>query len=190
MLAIAVLSFLAAMQIFSPQVTTTGVFTPGHIVTVNSSNGSTVVLQDGGTSTLPILQDSQSVLGADVSLTSGVIASIITKTLTMPSSGCPCRVIVSYELYWTSNNQTFTSWVGDGALAIATSQTTGAGTNTGGLGASQMSQATYANGANVTFTLQAESNGVGATIKAAAAQLPSGITSQNSWLNLSVVGSN
>ena len=163
------------------QVAQSGIVTPGDVATWNARG----VLQDGGTPNTAIQSNAVVTLVSDVALTSGTPATILTKSVTMPASGCPCRVLVSYEAYATTNNQTFNAWVSDGTNFMASTQTTGVGTNTTGLFASQISPVTYANSAVVTFTLTAEDNGTGGTIKAAPIQG----SGTNSWMSTSVVTS-
>lgn len=161
----------------------TGSITSGHLASWNA-NGK---IQDGGVvpqATTAILSSATTTLGADVALTVNVNTNILTNSVTMPASGCPCRVLISYGMLWTSNNSTIASLVTDGTNTMASAQQTGNGTNTGGQRATQISPVTYANNAAVTFTLQAEANGTGNTIKAAPA-----IEGQNTWLSATVITS-
>jgi len=134
-----------------------------------------------------VIQSSARVtLASDIALTSGTPTTVLTNSRTMPSAGCPCRVIVSYGVYATTNNQTFSSWVSDATNIMASAQTTGTGTSTTGLGATEISPVTYANNAVVTFTLTIEDNGTGGTVKAAPVQG----SGTNTWMSLSVLTSN
>lgn len=127
-------------------------------------------------------------LGANVILSGGTPSTILTQAVTMPSAGCPCRVILNYQIYilGNTNGSAYDAWVADGTSSWASSQTYMDATNrTGGFGASAISENTYANGASVTFTLKAEDN-VGNTI----AKLPSAGAPQNTWMTVDVISSN
>lgn len=158
--------------------------TAGHVVTWAAAGFG--ALQDGGVSAQSIQSNIVKTLSADVALTSGTPATILSQSVTMPASGCPCRVLVSWAAYVTTNNQTFTFWVSDATNSMASAQTTGTGTNTSGSGASEISPVTYANNAAVTFTLTALDNGTGGTVKAAPVQG----SGTNTWMSLSVLTSN
>lgn len=168
----------------APVFTTTqaNAVTAGHVATWTGSLGG---LQDGGAAQ-SIQSNIVKTLSADVALTSGTPATVLSQSVTMPASGCPCRVLVSWAAYITTNNQTFTFWVSDATNSMASAQTTGTGTNVSGSGASEISPVTYANNAAVTFTLTALDNGVGGTVKAAPVQG----SGTNTWMSLSVLTSN
>lgn len=164
--------------------TFTGTPTATHLATWSSSG----VLQDGGTiptGTIAIQSNCYSTLSADISLTVSTITNVVTCNVTMPSTGCPCRASIHYNLMWSSNNQTWDTGVFDGTNYYATAQATGAGTNVGGMRGSEITHVTYANSAAVTFSLQVEINGVGGTVKAAPAMF-----GQNTYLNVAVLTSN
>lgn len=165
-----------------PIATYTGATTPGHIATWNALG----ILQDGGaapaTSTT-ILANYYSTLSSPISLTATTVTPVISQSVTMPSSGCPCRAIIHYSVLWSSLNGTLDTDVTDGTNAIATSQAAGIGTSVGGMTGSQVSQVTYANSAVVPFVLQAETT-VGGTIEATPVLL-----GQNTFLSISIVTS-
>lgn len=95
------------------------------------------------------------------------LTTIISHSVTMPSSGCPCRVYVSYWMYLTTGaSGADAAEVTDGTVTFAagSNNTTGSvgGGSTYGLAGSGYSTATYANNASVTFTLKsANSHGGG-----------------------------
>lgn len=98
----------------------------------------------------------------DVAVSAATPTAIIIKSVTMPSVGGPWRAFVGWELgATTSNSGGVEGWVNDGTNNFATG-----GSNTTGsvgpptqfhLAAASFSPVTYANGANVTFTLKVES---------------------------------
>lgn len=164
--------------------------TAGHIATWTGSLGG---LQDGGATAQTIQSNSFAQLGADVSLTVNTITPILTQAVTFPASGCPCRVLISYDLYETSSNATFDTWVADSSGTpniIAQTQIAQTNTNVGGITGSQTSPNTYANSASVTFTLDTTSTVTGAVIKSAATANPASGTPQKSWMSISVLTSN
>jgi hypothetical protein len=113
----------------------------------------------------------------------------VTKAVTMPATGCPCRALVSYGAYYTSGaSGTATFWVEDGTSSFATSRclTNTAGGNAGGCNAGAMSPNTYSNGAVITFIGRGYSDAAGSITTAAT---PFGST-QNPWLNITVFTSN
>lgn len=139
---------------------------------------------------LPVVSQGHHIvtLGGNVALSAGVPSTIMTQVVTMPAAGCPCRAIVSYGIY-DSNSISGTSidaWVNDGTGSFATAQIQlDAGGRTGGLNANAISDNTYANSANVTFTLKAQDN-QGTTIQ----KLPAAGSPQNSWFSVDVIASN
>ena len=171
---------------WKPAPSLTGAFTVGDTVTVASINPP--VFQDGGSpsSAVPVQVFGHTTLASDISLATSTPTTVLTTTVTMPTSGCPCRIQAAYGVYASTNNQTWNTWVGDGTNFWAAAQTTGAGTNTTGLNSTAFSNVTYANSAVVTLTLTVEINGSGGTVKAAPAQGSGG----NTWLSWAVMASN
>jgi hypothetical protein len=115
----------------------------------------------------------------------------ITKAITMPNQGCPCRVLASYGAYFSSGGSgTATFWLEDnvGPNQFATSRTlsNSAGGNAGGSSASSISPVTYNNGASVTFTGKGYTDAAGGITVTGP---PFGST-QNPWLSLVVLTSN
>jgi hypothetical protein len=117
--------------------------------------------------------------------------SIISHAVTMPSSGCPCRAFVSYSLYLNVGAAgQDAAFVADGTNNFATAQVNTTGAASGyGLNASSFSTGTYANGANVTFTLTAASTHAGSTTINAAVT-PALTGAQAPWLNIAIFTSN
>lgn len=158
-----------------------GAIIPGDVASWSSAG----VLQDGGSSaSAPAVQASYfKTLASNLSPVSGTPLTVLTQTATMPSTGCPCRALVSYGTYAQTNNQTWNTWVSDGAYSMASAQATGAGSNNIGLSASQMSQVSYQNNDAITFTETVEVNGTGATVTAA----PTQGSGTNTWMNVSIL---
>jgi len=114
---------------------------------------------------LPIVaSDTTTALGAPATIAGSPSSTVvITKALTMPSIGCPCRVDAQWNTFWaTTAAGEFAVWVSDGTNQFATSSTSTTGSSTHfGVGGSGSSLQTYANGANVTFTLNASQDSGG-----------------------------
>jgi hypothetical protein len=113
----------------------------------------------------------------------------ITKAVTMPSSGCPCRALVSYAMLFTaSNSGTAVCWVEDGTNTFATNSalTNTASTHSMGCSASSGSPSTYANNAVVTFVGRGYTDASGG-ITVASGQFGS---TQASWLDILILESN
>lgn len=129
-----------------------------------------------------------SVMSVDSVIIGGVLTTLTSVNLTMPATGCPCRADVRWRTYYTTSNiMTISNSVSDGTNSFASGQTRNsvAAANTGGLEGSGFSPTTYANNANVTFTLKSQGN-AGYTISAAAFQGPG----ENSGMQVAVVPSN
>lgn len=163
-----------------------GTPTPGHLVVIGSGDA---VIADGGPvpTQAPAIQSTvRTTLATNISPSGSTPTTVVSHTVTMPTSGCPCRVNAQYTVYLATNNWTGTAWVTDGTNIFASGQTTGVGTNTTAISASEVSQTTYANNATPTFTLTFEMNGTGGTINAAAAQG----SATHTFLTLTVLTSN
>jgi hypothetical protein len=162
----------------------------GDCIEAATSGGGQVTLADFGqpcaTSSqaqLPaVLSNNFTTLSSNISVTENTVTTVLAQAITMPSTGCPCSALVSYGTYAETNNQTWNTWVNDGAYSMASAQATGAGTNNIGLNASQMSPVTYNGGDTITFTEDVEVNGTGATVTAA----PEQGNGTNSWLSVSI----
>jgi len=118
--------------------------------------------------------------------------TVITKAVTMPSSGCPCRAIVHWWLYVSSTaSGQDVAYVTDGTAGFAGSETATPGSASGfGFTGSGGSTITYANNAGVTFNLiMASSHAGGSTVSTS--QLGTSITgAPASALNILIVSSN
>jgi len=124
--------------------------------------------------------------------------TIITKSVTFPGAGCPCRVLVSYSLFLSTTTsgadaamvQDNSTLCSGAACQMATAQTATTGSATAfGLFGSGFSPTTYANGTTVTFTVIAASSHASGTT-ANASVTPALTNPQSSNLNIAVLGSN
>src|SRR5208337_2296764 len=163
--------------------------------------GSTIPTCAGGThltfsGTLPltcthdvsVLAQSTTTLGSPVSISGDSATSWISKAVTMPSAGCPCRVFASFEAYFSQTNSgADVAWINDGTVIFDTVQTANTGsTDNYGIGGGAYSTGTYANSAVVTFTgyFFTNSSGGGTVLTNT---VDTGVTGQQaSWLNLVV----
>lgn len=139
-------------------------------------------------STQAVQSYNSTTLASDISLTANTATNVIDVAVTMPSSGCPCRALVSYGLWWNSgsNNGSSDSWISDGTNLFGTVQAYWASTgNTGGQSQTALSPVDYADSTSVTFTLIVETNAGGETVKAAPL-----LAGQNTWLTVSILTSN
>lgn len=127
-------------------------------------------------------------ISSNLPISATTLTSVLSQAVTMPSFGCPCRVHASYGLYYSSGgstNPTIDAYVSDGTNIFATSQTIiPASGETTGMNGTQMSTVTYANSANKTFTLYVESS------QAFTVQAAPNSAGQNSWMSVTVYGSN
>lgn len=110
---------------------------------------------------LPVQVFSATTLGSDVAVSATTQTDILTRTVSMPSSGCPCRVLMSYSLYVTtaSSGVGYSAWVNDGSANMAGTNQGQSNGSSGGLASlaySGYSTVTYSNNASVTFTLRTE----------------------------------
>jgi hypothetical protein len=124
----------------------------------------------GCVATAAVQTVTRKVLGSNVSLPSTTLTTVDTQSVTMPSSGCPCRVFISIS-YWVAavgGSAPFNvdGYVTDGTSNYAFSE--------GGTGNSLVSAtlsstditADYSNSAAVTFTVKAEAS-ANASVQAA-----------------------
>jgi hypothetical protein len=140
------------------------------------------------TSDHAVLAQYTPVITNTVSVSSNTVTTWNTQVVTMPSTGCPCRVLASYGVYWnTGGASSFgDAWVTDGTNQFATSQTAVTSATTTGQNGTGLSLGTaYANSAVVTFSAQIDLQS-GGTVEVGPAQ--SGGT-QASWMNLVVLPS-
>ncbi|HEX3941378.1 MAG TPA: hypothetical protein VHX11_07850 [Acidobacteriaceae bacterium] len=136
---------------------------------------------------IAILAHYYTTLGSDVPV-SGETA-ILTQAVTMPSSGCPCRALVSYGYYFISTSHgLMEGYVTDGTNLAASSETNNFadGNETGANGAAT-TQVTYANSASVTFTFKVYPvTAIGATVE----HTNGTAFGQPVWLDVAIFSSN
>lgn len=87
------------------------------------------------------------------------VTAILHKLVTMPSSGCPCRALVSYSsAYTVASQQTVQTWITDSVntFGIAQAGINAANLTNMGLTTSDISPVTYGNGSATTFTVNVE----------------------------------
>jgi hypothetical protein len=166
-----------------------------NVTITNPSGGNVNVASSGGGAGVAILAAYTQALGSGVPLPNSN-TTIITKAVTMPNSGCPCRVEANWTLYLTTGNSGYdAAYVSDGTNGFAPGSTTTTGaSNAYGMSAGGGSPVTYANNANVTFRLigAGTHGGAGSTVtvnpNASPALALTGLPSSN--LNLLVMSSN
>jgi len=128
-------------------------------------------------------------LGSPVNISGGTAVTILTKAVTMPSAGCPCRAFVSYGINFDGTNSGEVAVaVNDGTNTFATgvSNQTGSASNFG-VQAASYSTGTYANSAAITFTLQGATTMAGTTN----AHVANGTSlGQASYMNVAIFPSN
>ena len=169
-----------------------GVITGGGTIHVLAyCNGTNWTVAGGGGASPAVLSNSTTTISADATVAATTDFTWLSVPITMPSSGCPCRVFISYGLFYiTSNSGSFVAWVTDNSTSAnyATSQgnQTGSATSGSGLAASGFTSTTYANSAAVTFAAKTWTTSTSMTVKAGNAKGP---PTQNSWLNLAVMPS-
>lgn len=139
--------------------------------------------------TTPIQAYSVTTESVDTALTASTLASVNSKAVTFPSSGCPCRVDVRWFQYATTSGASavMDGFVNDGSNTFAEAEwtiPTNNGISGGGYG---ISPVTYANNASVTFTVKIQADATGVTARAAAFHA---IGMRNSRLEVSVIASN
>lgn len=143
------------------------------------------------TTTVGVQVQSNTVLASPVSITANTVTQWLSHSITMPASGCPCRVFGSYGGYvnFSSGNAQVQMWLSDGSsLNFATSAEYDNGSSKiAGNNGSGFTSATYSNGASVTFSAYVFSDGTGGDVVTSTA---TGGSSQASWMNLVVFTSN
>jgi hypothetical protein len=129
-------------------------------------------------------------IGSPVSIAASPSSTtVMTQSVTMPSTGCPCRASVSYGTYWdTSGSGQYAVSINDGSSSFATAEgnTTGSASDFG-ISSSGYSIGTYANGAVVTFTMKA-SQTAGGTVNIHVANATG--LGQSTWMQISIFTSN
>jgi hypothetical protein len=171
----------ASTLTYNGNVTIAGACSTGQVETATSS-------------TAVSCQNFESVQASSITTNTGTAIGAsattwVTKAVTMPSTGCPCRAFVSYGVaYSSAGSGGAVFWVEDGTSQFGMSQTVTA-TSSGvapGASASSFSPNTYGNSASVTFTGRGYTN-AGAGITTAA---PAFGSTQNPWLNVAIFTSN
>jgi hypothetical protein len=126
---------------------------------------------------------------SNTSLSSGVLTTVNSKAITFPSSGGPFRVFVYWSQYLTTSGSSAVAevLVSDGTNNFAESEWA-ISTNNGPSGnGSGMSPTTYANSANVTFTVKIQVDASGVIAQASPFHAYGG---RNSRLEIAIVSSN
>lgn len=153
------------------------------------ADGSKKLVDSGKPCNLSAIQlFGSSVVNIDLPVTTNTLTTVTSVNLVMPATGCPCRADARWRTYYTTNDiLTISSTVTDGTNTFASGQTrnTVADAETGGDQGAGFSPGTYANNANVTFTLKTQGNAA-YTISAAPFQGPG----ENSGLQVVIVPSN
>jgi hypothetical protein len=134
---------------------------------------------------------------SSTTVTSGSVAfgnsntTIISRSVTMPSSGCPCRAHVEWGMMIsTGGSGQDAALVTDGTNSYATGQTATPGSATAyGMNGGSDSIGTFSNGVAVTFRLQAASTHSGGST-ALTSVAPSLSGAQGTWLNITIYTSN
>jgi hypothetical protein len=180
-------SISASLGIFSAHIAVDGLTltgsgcTAGQVIQASSPTAA-------GCVTLPSVQaSSMTLLGGTVAI-SGT-TTILTKVVTMPSSGCPCRAFASYSINFDATNAgQMATTVNDGTNTFATNMANTTGSNSNfSTSAASYSTGTYANNAVVTFTLQGLTTMAGTTN----AHTGNGTgLGQLSWMNVAIFTSN
>ena len=174
--------------------------TPNPMTLPSATGAAGAVLQtDGGNPQLlswkptslqnPVQAYSVTTQSVDVALTGSTPATTITHAVTMPSTGCPCRVLANWAQYMTTTGSVVVAeeWVNDGTANFAEAEwPIDANNGPSGTG-SGMSPSTYANSAVITFTLRVEVDGSSVTARAAPFHA---FGLRNSRLELTVIPSN
>lgn len=153
------------------------------------------VLKFDGTNIVGAQADIQA---SSITLSSGNVTvpantntTVLTKSVTMPASVCPCRVFGGYGMYLQSSASGIAiGWITDGTNNFATSQAlvTGSSSNYGANGTS-FSPTTYANNAAVAFTLTIEASNSRSINLLQQSNLGAS-PPQSTWMNITVQPSN
>jgi len=132
-----------------------------------------------------VISNSTTTQPSNVTVPANTPTSVISHTVTMPSTGCPCQAIVTYQLYVQQGNSGISvAWVNDGTNSFATSEVLQNGSASNyGIGTAAFALGTYANSAAVTFTLNLENSASGGATALAVNNLPG---PQNAWMNIAV----
>jgi len=168
-----------------------GSATTSCALAINSKGVVTSRADTAITSIIPVQVFSATTLGGDVAVAATTQTDVMTRTVTMPSSGCPCRAFISYSLYvnTASSGVGYSFWVNDGSANLAGVNTGQSNASSGALTSASYagySTVTYANSATITFTLRTEGDH---TYTVRAASLLAG-SAPNSSFQIAVSASN
>jgi hypothetical protein len=167
-------------------------------VTINASspsNGQVLQATSGSTASwqTPTISKVQQRITATQGGNTGIAASpssttVQTQAVTMPSSGCPCSVFISWGQFAQqgASGQTI-GWINDGSSSMATGMVAAPGSaSLLFLGGAAWSPTLYSNSATPTFSL-IESQSAGGGGNNALASSGFGTSGQqNSWMNITV----
>jgi len=161
--------------------------TAGANVTLTAGGGGLVTIAAASTSAPAFSAVNSATLLSDTGTLSSSPWTVLSITVTFPSSGGPFRVLGTYFMYLYGGTSDTALWIRDsGGVIFASSQTNISGSVHSGIGTCDVSGTQYANSAISTFTLYAVSGG-SPTIVEAAPVIGSG---SNSYLKIIVVPSN
>jgi hypothetical protein len=157
------------------------------LCTLDSASNEYCTVVSSGVVPPAVLASTTTVLSAPVTVSG--LTTVMSQAITMPASGCPCRAFVSYHNYVNAaTHGVGVFYVSDATHEMATSElniyTDG---NTAGMGAAAYSPVTYANSASVTFTLFFNEGTMSGSVMVEASNTQ---TSQNSWLDITILTSN
>jgi len=163
----------------------------GRVLSTNASAGTYNLdfFSPENRSPVSVLSHNRVTLVSNQTIPTNSDTTILTKAVTMPAWGCPCRVHASYGIYWlmTNNGSANTAWVSDATNTWAGSQIyEDSGNRKSGQNASEFSPVTYTANQNVTFTLHVIELNSGNTVSAA----PAAGSAPNTYLTLDVMTSN
>lgn len=156
------------------------------------TNGAGILCADanGNSATCSAIQVySVTTESSDTPLTGSSVATVITHAVTMPTTGCPCRVRANWAQYITTSGSAVVAeaWVSDATNNFAEAEwPVDVNNGPSGTGAG-LSPVTYANSAVVTFTLKIVVDGSSVTARAAPFHA---FGARNSRLELAVISSN
>jgi hypothetical protein len=122
-----------------------------------------LVAADVATAFNAIAQFNTATLGADIAaIPANTLQTVLTLSFTVPASGGPFRIMVFYNLGYSGATQLdCNAYVTDGTNLFGGSQSSlGNASNDDGIGASDISPVTYANGASVTLTLKYQASAI------------------------------
>ena len=143
----------------------------GYVPDPGSSAGTTRFLREDATWQVPpagtngFSAPTTTTLGANISLTANTATTVVSQSLTMPSTGGPFRIQTEHWAYWTApggSGMACDTWVTDGTNNWAGSGTEDPvnGGHSGNAG-SGVSTVTYSNSASVTLTFKISCNQAG-----------------------------